>query len=392
MKNSLFVKLQNKVKLNIQGKNIERFIKRLKSNNIDLLNIKYLKYNSINIVIYQKDYDKVLKLKTTYEINQLDTYGIIKIKRIMNVYKYALIFIALGIFLIIFLSNIIFNVEVIHNDKALREFLLNELEKYGLKKYKFKVSFQEIQKIKNSILEEYHDKIEWLEIEERGTSYIVRLESRVIPNQEVNYDKQNVVAKKSAIIKKIVAENGEVVKNINSYVNKGDVIISGNIYLNEEIKDIVKAEGKIYGEVWYNINVSYPYIYSEIKELDNFQDVYVLKILNKSLELTLNKFDDKRVEEEKILYHSFLPFSLVKQRQKEVQTISYVLTSEEAKDKAIEEAIKKMQERLNNEEKIIDYQVLKVNIKDDKIILDMFFTVYEDITSYSKIEGEIDVS
>ena len=392
MKNSLFVKLQNKVKLNIQGKNIERFIKRLKSNNIDLLNIKYLKYNSINIVIYQKDYDKVLKLKTTYEINQLDTYGIIKIKRIMNVYKYALIFIALGIFLIIFLSNIIFNVEVIHNDKELREFLLNELEKYGLKKYKFKVSFQEIQKIKNSILEEYHDKIEWLEIEERGTSYIVRLESRVIPNQEVNYDKQNVVAKKSAIIKKIVAENGEVVKNINSYVNKGDVIISGNIYLNEEIKDIVKAEGKIYGEVWYNINVSYPYIYSEIKELDNFQDVYVLKILNKSLELTLNKFDDKRVEEEKILYHSFLPFSLVKQRQKEVQTISYVLTSEEAKDKAIDEAIKKMQERLNNEEKIIDYQVLKVNIKDDKIILDMFFTVYEDITSYSKIEGEIDVS
>ena len=392
MKNSLFVKLQNKVKLNIQGKNIERFIKRLKNNNIDLLNIKYLKYNSINIVIYQKDYDKVLKLKTTYEINQLDTYGIIKIKRIMNVYKYALIFIALGIFLIIFLSNIIFNVEVIHNDKELREFLLNELEKYSLKKYKFKVSFQEIQKIKNSILEEYHDKIEWLEIEERGTSYIVRLESRVIPNQEVNYDKQNVVAKKSAIIKKIVAENGEVVKNINSYVNKGDVIISGNIYLNEEIKDIVKAEGKIYGEVWYNINVSYPYIYSEIKELDNFQDVYVLKILNKSLELTLNKFDDKRVEEEKILYHSFLPFSLVKQRQKEVQTISYVLTSEEAKDKAIEEAIKKMQERLNNEEKIIDYQVLKVNIKDDKIILDMFFTVYEDITSYSKIEGEIDVS
>ena len=392
MKNSLFVKLQNKVKLNIQGKNIERFIKRLKNNNIDLLNIKYLKYNSINIVIYQKDYDKVLKLKTTYEIDQLDTYGIIKIKRIMDVYKYVLIFIALGIFLIIFLSNIIFNVEVIHNDKELREFLLNELEKYGLKKYKFKVSFQEIQKIKNSILEEYHDKIEWLEIEERGTSYIVRLESRVIPNQEVNYDKQNVVAKKSAIIKKIVAENGEVVKNINSYVNKGDVIISGNIYLNEEIKDIVKAEGKIYGEVWYNINVSYPYIYSEIKELDNFQDVYVLKLLNKSLELTLNKFDDKRVEEEKILYHSFLPFSLVKQRQKEVQTISYVLTSEEAKDKAIEEAIKKMQERLNNEEKIIDYQVLKVNIKDDKIILDMFFTVYEDITSYSKIEGEIDVS
>ena len=392
MKNSLTDKLQNKVKLNIKGKNIERFIKRLKTNKIDLLKIEYIKYNEINITIYQKDYDKVLELKTIYEMDKVDIYGIIKIKKVINTYKYILIFIALGILLIIFLSNIIFNVQIIHNDSEIRNFLLNELEKYGLKKYRFKKNYQEIQEIKNNILNEYKDKIEWLEIEESGTSYIVRLESRIIPNNEVNNNKQNVVASKSAVIKKIIAENGEIVKNINSYVNKGDIVISGNIYLNDEVKDTVKAEGKIYGEVWYNVNVSYPYIYSEIKELDNYQEIYVLKLFDKTLEFTFNKFEDKRIEEEKILFHPFLPFSLVKQKQKEIETISLVLTSDEAKDKAIEEAIKKMEEQLDEDEKVIDYQILKENIKEDKVVLDIFFTVYENITSYSKIEGEENVS
>ena len=392
MKNNLIDKFQNKVKLNIKGKNIERFIKRLKTNKIDLLKIEYLKYNEINIIIYQKDYDKVLDLKTIYEIDKIDIYGIIKIKKVINVYKYILIFLALGIVLIIFLSNIVFNIEVVHTDSEIRKFLLTELEKYGLKKYHFKKSYQEIQNIKNNILNEYKDKIEWLEIEESGTSYIIRLESRIIPDNEVNNNKQNVVASKSAVLKKIVAENGEIVKNINSYVNQGDTVISGNIYLNDEVKDTIRAEGKIYGEVWYNVNVSYPYIYSEIKELDNYQEIYTLKLFNKSIELTFNKFKDKRIEEEKILFHPFLPISLVKQKQKEIETISLVLTSDEAKDKAIQEAIKKMEEQLADDEKIIDYQVLKVNIKEDEVVLDIFFTVYENITSYSKIEGEENVS
>ena len=63
MKNGFFGKMTSKVKLNIKGKNIERFIKRLRSNQIDLLNITYLNYHEVNIVIYKKDYDKLIELK-----------------------------------------------------------------------------------------------------------------------------------------------------------------------------------------------------------------------------------------------------------------------------------------------------------------------------------------
>ena len=382
--------MTSKIKLNVKGKNIERFIKRLKSNNIDLLKIEYIKYNEINIIIYKKDYEKLLELKTIYDVNIKDIYGIIKVREVINIYKYLIIFIAIGIMLLIFLSNVIFNVEVIHNDKDLRNLILNELENYDIKKYKLKKNYDEIQAIKNDILTKYQDKIEWLEIEEQGTSYIIRVEPRIIPNNEVSYEKQNVVAGKSAVIKKIIAKSGEVVKELNTYVNKGDIIISGNIYLNEEVKDTVKADGIVYGEVWYNVKVEYPYIYSEIKEKNNYQDVYVLKIFDKEFEFTFNKFKDKKIEENIILQNNILPIYLVKQRQQELETISLLLTSEEAKDKAIEEAIKKMNEKLDGDEKIIDYKVLNFNVEEDKVILDVFFTVYENITGYSKIEEKIE--
>lgn len=378
--------MTSKIKLNVKGKNIERFIKRLKTNNIDLLKIEYIKYDEINIIIYKKDYDKLLELKTIYDVNIENIYGIIKLREVINIYKYIAIFILFGIFILLFLSNVIFHIDVIHNDKELRNFLLNELENYGIKKYQFKKNYDELQDIKNDILNKYQDKIEWLEIEESGTSYIVRVEPRIIPDNEVSYEKQNVVASKSAIIKKIITKSGEIVKNINSYVNKGDIIISGNIYLNEELKDTIKADGTIYGEVWYNVSVEYPYIYSEIKEKDNYQDIYVLKIFDKEIEFTFNKFKDKKKEETIILKHNLLPISLVKQHQQEIETISLLLTSEEALDKAVAEAIKKMNENLTAEENIIDYKILNTTIEENKVIVSMFFTVYENITDYSKIE------
>lgn len=382
--------MTSKIKINVKGKNIERFIKRLKSNNIDLLKIEYIKYNEINIIIYKKDYERLLELKTIYEVNLKDIYGIIKFREVINIYKYLIAFIIIGIIMLIFLSNIIFNVEVIHNDKNLRNLIISELENYNIKKFKFKKNYNEIQSIKNDILNKYQDKIEWLEIEEKGTSYIIRVEPRIIPDNEISYEKQNVVASKSAIIKKIITKSGEVIKNINSYVNEGDIIISGNIYLNEEIKDTIKADGIVYGEVWYNVKVEYPYVYSEIKEKDNYQDIYVLKLFDKSFEFTFNKFQDKKIDEKIILQNNILPIYLVKQRQQELETISLLLTSDQAKDKALEESVKKMNEKLDNDEKIIDYKVLNFSVEEDKVILDVFFTVYENITSYSKIEEKIE--
>jgi len=379
-------KFKSKVKINIKGNNIEKIIKRLVSNKIELLKIIYPSRNEVNIIVYQKDYDKIIELKSVYEVNELDVYGLVKIRKSISLYKYLFIGIIISLIFIIFLSNVIFSIEVIHTDKDVRKFLINELENYGITKYKFKKSFNEIQNIKKQILEKYKDKIEWLEIEESGTTYIVRIEQRIIIDNINETKPQNIIAKKSGILKKVIAQNGQVIKELNTYVNKGDVVISGNIYLNENLKDTIRANGKIYAEVWYNVNVEYPYIYSEIKYTGNTKNVYGLKILDKVFEFNFDKFKEKNYNEKIIIGNNILPISLVLQEQKEITTISSILTEDQAIDKAIKQAHTKMDEKLKEGESIIDYKILKTSIKEDKIVLDMFFTVLEDITEYQIIE------
>ena len=121
-----------------------------------------------------------------------------------------------------------------------------------------------INKIKKQILEKHKNRIEWLEIENVGTKYIIRVEERILNNIEENGSPRDIVAKKDAIIKRIDAYSGEVLKNKLDYVRRGDIIISGNIHLNEEVKNHVEAKGKVYGEVWYKVSLEYPLHYEEV--------------------------------------------------------------------------------------------------------------------------------
>lgn len=386
MQNEFIYKLKSKVKIQIKGRRVEHFLKRIMSSKIELLDIKYVNRNEILVLIYKKDYTKVLELKSIYDIDIIDYKGLIKVKKIISINKVLIIFSIFGLALLLGLSQVIFSVEVIHNNKEIRFLLLKELSNYGIEPKKFKKTFSEIEKIKIKILEKHRDKIEWLEIENNGTKYIVKVEERKIVDLKQDYTKQNIIAKKSAILKKVFAKNGVIIKNTDEYVKKGDVVISGEILLNETVKDTIKAEGEIYGEVWYNIKVEYPYVYSEQLETGNKKEVYTIKVLDNSFELlNFSKYKNKRTEDKILLKHLFLPISFVKQKQREVKIIEYVVTTEEAINKAMEKGRLQIESKLKDNEHIITEKQLKVDIKESKIVLDMFYAIYEDITDYAEI-------
>jgi len=356
---------------------------------IELLDIKIINHKELIVLNYKKDYEKLLELKSIYEIDVIGYKGILKVKKIITINKVLISFIFLGLAILILLSNIIFKVEIIHNDKDLRNLLTKELSNYDIEPKKFKKNFNQIEKIKKEILEKYRDKIEWLEIENIGTKYIVKVEERKIIDIKEDYTKRNVIATKSAIIKKVFARDGVILKNIDEYVNAGDVVISGEIKLNDIVKETIKAEGEIFGEVWYNIKVEYPYIYSEKKVTGNTKDIFAINFLNKSYGLfDFNKYKDKIVEEKVLLKHLFLPISFVKQKQREVSIIEYVLTEEEALEQALKKGREQMETKLDEDEYIISEKQLKVNIKESIIVVDIFYAVYENITGYAEIVEE----
>lgn len=391
MKNKLFYLLKSKVRIKVTGKHPKRFVHKLVSNKIELLNIKYPSDNVVLIWIYKKDYVEVERLKTVYEASVIDAEGLIKIRKHIFINRYLIFSIILGISLLIFLTNLIFSIEVIHTNKEVRDFMIRELKLYNIKKYKFKKSYKEIEVIKKDILNKYKDKIEWLEIENVGVKYIVRIQLRELPNLKDAYGNRNVVAGKDAIIKKVIAKSGQVVKFENSHVKKGDVIISGNITLNDSVKGTVSAEGKVYGEVWYQMTVEYPFTYYEEKYTSRKRDTLVLQFLNLSIDLfPFNKFKNKKSEDKVLWQHKLLPIGLKIAKQKEFELIDQVLTEDEAIKYASDLAKSKMKKELNDDEYIISQKNLKINVNDSKIVLEVFFVVYEDITSYEEISEKLE--
>ena len=311
-------KLKSKISLNIKGKNINRFIKKLRTKKIEILNIKYINKNEADIIIYKKDYAEILKIKSIYEITELDVFGLIKIKRNLKISKHLLIIISIFFIIFLIFTHIIFNIEVIHSNKDIRKLILTELEKEGIKKYSFKKSYNKLNQIKEKILNKYPDKIEWLEIENSGTKYTVRVEERTIVQKEEDNTPRNIIAKKDGVLKKVIAEKGDIVKDMNDYVKKGDLIINGELIFNEEVKGKVKAEGKAFAEVWYVTKTEYPLFTQTATKTGKTKNIYAIKFLNHTLELTLNKFKTKQIQEKDIIKHNIIPLKLVKQTQYEI--------------------------------------------------------------------------
>ena len=266
---------------------------------------------------------------------------------------------------------------------------MNELNKNGINVLQFRKSFKELEKIKNKILDNNKDKIEWLEIERIGTKYVVRLEERKINNITNNYEFQDIVAKRDAVIKKIVVNSGMKVKDINDYVKKGDIIISGNIYLNDEIKKTVEASGEVYGEVWYKLSVEYPLINDTKEETGNKKQVFSLNIFNKSIILfDKNGFNNSYVSKEYIYKNAILPIGISRDTIYELESINGIYTEAEAILNAKEYSKNKMKELLDEDEYIISYKVLKYSSNSNTIYMDIFYKIYANITSVRRIDIE----
>jgi similar to stage IV sporulation protein len=387
VKNNLLFLIKSKLNLNIKGPNIERFIKRLKNNNIEILNITHINTDEVNIKIYKYDYDNVLKLKTIYEIDILNYYGVVKLRNNIFDNKYVIIFILIALIFLYVITNMIFNIDIITNDSKMEKTLIYELEELGVKKYNFKKNYDRLQEIKKIILSNHKDELEWLEIESIGTKYIVRYEPRIKNIEKEEKKLSNIIAKKDAVIKSLNVSSGQIVKGINSYVKKGEVIVSGYIDLNGNIKDTVSSNGTIYGEVWYKVTVSYPYKYKEVKYTGNKNKVLVIKLLDKNIELfNFNHYKTKEIKDRTILKNNILPIKFVYQEQRETIVIDENNNEEELINKAIDVSKNKIEEKLKDNEYISDYKILSKTLYTDSITLNIFFTVVEDITEYQEIE------
>ena len=380
MKNTFLNKIESSVRVKITGKNVNNYLKRLITNKIELIDLKYNSHNEAVVTIKYSDYLKLKTVRSSYDVKVTNTYGKLRIRNKMKRSYILLSSIILGIALIILLSNIIFSIEVIHTNKSVIELVGNELNKNGLKKYTFKKKYKDIKKIENKILNDNKDKLEWISIDIIGTKYVVRIEERKIKNENNDNIYQDIVASKSGVIKKIIALSGEKKYEIDNFVSKGDTIIKGSITKPNNEIILTHASGLVYAEVWYQISVEYPYQYKEEILTGNKKNIYYLKFINKRLELfNFKKYKNFQKEPKILLYNSIIPISLVKEKQYEVNIIDEIYTTEEVINKAITLAESRLMSSNKKIDKIERVSIIKKEENDSKIRLDLFISVIEEI-------------
>ena len=369
--------------IKVYGKNINRFLYRCKDNKINILNISTISHKEVIIKINQKDYEKLVNIKSFYDLTIIRSSGFLKFKEMINKNKIFIVSSIIGIVFLIFLSNIIFTIEIISDNSNLNNKIMKELNNNGIKKYSIKKTYYEIEKIKNKIKEKYKDYVEWIEITNIGTKYEVNIVERKKNNLEENNEFTNIVAKKSGIVKKIYAENGQKQVEINTYVNKGDIIISGSIMKGEETKEYVHAKGKVYAEIWYDVNIEFPLNYTEKKYTNNTSKNFYIKINDKYYGIDKYKnFERKNILS---LKNRLIPFEIGIQIQREVKIINDKYSISIAKKKAIDKAKEKILQKLDKDEYILEEKVLNFSKNSSTIKLDMFFVCFEEISKEEKI-------
>lgn len=383
--------MTNKYKLLIVGKNPKRFLDNLISLKISLYDVK-LTDKELTIVVDLDDYDKILKLKTSYKIKVIDYYGLVKYKSVLKKYNVFFICLIIGLVLIKVLSSIVFDIDIEHPKSEIRELVLADLEEFGISKYHFKVSYKEKEKIVKKILHKETDRLEWLEIDSIGTKYVVKVEERIKNDPKIDNTTQHIVAKKDAMILQIQASSGEIKVSKNDYVKKGDILISGFITKDEEIKKKVKAVGTVYGEVWYQAEITLPRVYKEIKYTKNSKKRFQVKFL--SHDFLLFDFKPYKTYESSnitLLENRLLPMSFNYSKVKETKEITKRYTGTKGEKEALKLAEKNLKKKLGVNDSIISKKVLKKTEKDSKIIIDIFFKVKEDITDTVNIDN-IDIT
>ena len=385
--NRIMKKVNSPVMIRVTGKNIDNFVHRVIRNKINIYKYIPISYNSANIVINYSDLEVLYKIRSIYDIKIVKYYSFNRIIRFIYKNRFIFSFLIMGLTIIYILSNVIFSIDIISSNKKIVKLLEDELYYYGVRKYSFIKSYNKIEDIENKILNNNKDSLEWIEITRSGTKYIVRVEERVIKKEEDKSELYDIVAGKNAIVKRIVARRGEKVAYENAYIRKGEVAISSNVVMPDNTKTLVGADGYIIGEVWYYVNISYPYHYREISYTGRSKKVLAASIFNKKISFfDFHKYKSFDNKVKNIFKDNIFPISLFYEVQYETNVIDEVYDIEEAREKAIEKAKNSLTSKYDSILNIGNVTIVKEESLDSKIELELFIVADEDITSFRKIE------
>lgn len=379
------------IRISVEGYYIERFINICRNNKIAIWNLKREKNVRLEANIGISDLREVAKVakKTKCKIKILRKKGL---PFIFNKYRKRKIFFVFLIFIIVLLgifSNFIWNIDIIVENGQQMENLYSDVVDSGLTigKLKSKINTKEvINKIRLN-----RDDIAWIGININGTNAIVRVvKSTAKPDIIDEQDYCNIVSDKKGVITKISAQNGTMAVKVGDTIDIGTTLING--WMEGKYTGIryVHAKGEIEAKIWHTKKKLIAYDSTERIETGNIEKKYKVKINNFEINLSkrLSKFkiyDTIDTENKfKIFSDFYLPISLIKTVNTEIEEKSRKYTIEEAKQLGIQELQDELDEEIENKDKIVN-KIINTYEKENGIEVCVTYEVLEDVGTNEKI-------
>lgn len=374
--------------IEIKGKNVKRLLTKIFKLKINISSIKYEK-NRVLLKVSYEDYKKIKQIKTTYQINIIKTCGKKKLLEDLTKYKVSITTFVISVFFVIFLSNFILFINIETDNTKMRNLIRDELKNNNLTIFSLKKDYNNLQEITSNIKNNNLDKIEWIELDQKGVSLNAKVIERVTNQKTNETGYKDIVAEKNGYIRAIYSRQGQVLKNIDDYVKKGEVIISGNIFRNDKPVAKVKASGKVYAEVWYIVKINKSLNYNKIKEEGKGYLKLTLNVNNH--EITFLKIPKKVIVEDKNILFDNNQFKIYSKKEKTYKVEKSKYTEREITKILETRAKNEIIKGLEKDEYIILQKTLKKYNNDGKMYIEVFFKTYEDISlekNIQKIETE----
>lgn len=288
-----FIKAQLEVL--VQGYFVERFINLCKINNVKIWDINYINEGLISFKVSPKEFKKIKPYvkKSKCKVKIKSKRGIY-----FDLFKYRKrrLFIYLTLLLIIIsfiMSSFVWNIKISGNNKIDTKDIKNIIKEFGVYKGKNKL-FISKKDLADYIRANLYETA-WVGVDIKGTTLNINIKEKIISDEENKTVIGNIVATKTAVITKIIAENGTAKFKTGSYIEEGNIAIEGVI--NSEFIDpiYVHASGILKGKVDYVFEKEYKYKEKVKEYLEKSRHGIGLKINNKKFVIKYlpkeNKYD-----------------------------------------------------------------------------------------------------
>lgn len=291
---------------------------------------------------------------------------------------------------IIVASNMVWDVDVEGNETIPEKEVLRLAREAGVYEGQLQFRMKDNDAIQRHLLLGLSD-ASWVGIRVQGTRAIITVveKRRIDAGEQTEHPSgpYDLVANRAATIVDLSGvETGKVLVDYNEAVQKGQKLVSGFYGDDEEdTQKLTGARGTVIGETWYETKVSVPLTQTRRIYTGERDDATYPYMGHWTLHIPLLEkvpFEQFETIEhiQKLHFRNWvLPFGLVKKEYLESRKVKVDRTKEEAEQLAIERAKEDVRRKLGQNGEIKTMKVLHKEVNGGKVVLQILFTVREDI-------------